>query len=580
MYPSKTAFTAILCAIISLSSARVRSETFYVAPDGIDTAAGSQAAPWLTIQHAADALKPGDTVVVSAGIYREQITLKQGGWDAAPITFSAAPGARVVVTGADRLDGGWTKAPEPNSAVYSHEWPHRFPIAGPNDLTHPGDKEHELTGRAEQVIHGGRLLRQVLARPQVAPGSFYCDLDAKKLYVWLRGSDDPNHTEMEASVRTNWVTSAPDVSFVHFRGFIFRYAANHAQRGAFNIAQAPRNSITPPRGWVVEDCTFERANGPGASLSGEAHLFRRCIFQDNGQLGFGTSRCNDTRMEQCELYRNNVKGYSTGWEAGACKVTMSRGFVFDRCRSVDNRGTGIWFDIGNEKSEVSHCYIADNDEAGIFYEISYGLHAHDNLIVNNANNGESVGGAWGEGGITLSSSEDCVVENNTLIGNRDGIAFREQSRTTPRIEAPDGAAEVRILNKNHRIRNNIVAYSQAFNIAMWMDTNFFGPHPSGGDKNSPIFEDPKTLKIVFTDNLLWPLPGRSNYLYGAPWRSKSRTFKLPAEFSSASGLSDTSRVADPLFVDVAGRNYSLKDGSPAVSARAGVRDAKGNVTPN
>jgi hypothetical protein len=139
---------------------------------------------------------------------------------------------------------------------------------------------------------------------------------------------------------------------------------------------------------------------------------------------------------------------------------------------------------------------------------------------------------------------------------------------------------VRILNRNHRIRNNIVAYSQAFNIAMWMDTNFFGPHPSGGDRNSPLFEDPKTLKFGFTNNVMWPLPGKPNYLYGAPWRSKSRQFNAPYEFVAGTGINDNSRVADPLFVDLAARNYVIKDDSPAIAAHAGVRNAKGVVTPN
>ena len=551
------------------------ANTLYVSLSGSDNASGTAAAPWRTIQHGIGALKPGDTLLIGPGTYRERIDMKQGGTSLAPITIAALPGAHVIVSGADRLQEGWSKAEGAEDGIYVHNWALRFPIGGLNELTHPGDKEHQLTGRAEQVVHAGRLLRQVLTRQQLAPGTFWVDLDAKKLCVWLRGSDDPKNTEVEASVRSNWLVAPSSVSYVHVRGFTFRYAANHAQRGAFAIGQGQGNGAASiARGWVVEDCVFERANSSGASLSGQGHIFRRCIFQDNGQLGFGTSRCDDTRMEQCGIYHNNTKGYSTGWEAGGLKVTMSRKFVFDGCRAMDNRGVGIWYDIGNEQSEVKNCTIADNDEAGIFYEISYGLHAHDNLIVNNANNGESVGGAWGEGGITLSSSEDCVIEHNTLVGNRDGIAFREQDRTTPRINAPEGAKEVRILNKNHIIRNNIVAYSQAYNIALWMDTTFFGPHPSGGDKNRPLFEDPKSLNIRFANNLLWALPGKSNYLYGVPWRSKSKQAATVAEFTAASDIQDTSEVADPRFADVQAGNYRLLPGSPATSMGAGRREGK------
>jgi parallel beta-helix repeat protein len=534
----------LLCISIGTMLTRgAYADTYYVSPSGNDTAAGSETAPWRTIQHGADALKPGDTLTVEVGVYREHIELKHGGTIASPITISARFGAHVIITGADRLRD-WKPAADMPAGIYVHDWAYRFPIGGPNDLTHPGDDEHKLTGRAEQVIHGGRLLRQVLSKEQLARGTFFADLDAKTLYVWLRGGGDPNHSEMEASVRTAWLTASAPVSYVHLRGLTFRYAANHAQRGALSIggsSHGSNNSIS--RGWVVEDCVFERSNASGGSFSGEGHLFRRCIFQDNGQLGFGTSRCDNTRMEQCGIYRNNTKGYSTGWEAGGLKVTMSRGFAFDGCRSMDNRGTGIWFDIGNENSEVKNCTIADNDEAGIFYEISYGLHAHDNTIINNANNGESVGGAWGEAGITLSSSENCVVEHNILIGNRDGIALREQDRTTPRIDSPNKG--VRIFNRNHIIRNNVVAYSQAYSIAFWMDVRFFGPHPSGGDSGAPPSEDPATLNIRLENNTLWPLPGRPNYLYGVPWRPKGKEYGMPAEFTGGSHIPDSSKIADP-----------------------------------
>jgi parallel beta-helix repeat protein len=278
-------------------------------------------------------------------------------------------------------------------------------------------------------------------------------------------------------------------------------------------------------------------------------------------------------MVECGIYRNNVKGYSTGWEAGGLKVTMSRRFVFDRCRAVDNRGVGIWYDIGNEQSEVKNCYIAGNDEAGIFYEISYGLYAHDNLIVNNPNNGESPGAGWGEAGITLSSSQDCVVEHNTIVGNRDGIALREQARTTPRIDASANAPEVRIFNRNHVIRDNIVAWSQAYNIAFWFDTTFFGPHPSGGDRNQPASEDPKSLGIRLSDNLLWPLAGRPNYLYGAPWRPRSHEYRTPAEFARSTGISDNSVEADPRFMDATAHDYRLRSDSPALRRGIGQRPA-------
>jgi parallel beta-helix repeat protein len=45
------------------------SAEYWVAPNDADNATGSQSAPWLTIQHAADTLKPGDTVTIADGSY-------------------------------------------------------------------------------------------------------------------------------------------------------------------------------------------------------------------------------------------------------------------------------------------------------------------------------------------------------------------------------------------------------------------------------------------------------------------------------------------------------------------------------
>lgn len=72
---------------------QAHAATFYVSPTGSDTASGSQSAPWLTLQKAADSVHAGDTVQVSAGTYKGFV-LWQGpsGSANAPITFHAAPG--------------------------------------------------------------------------------------------------------------------------------------------------------------------------------------------------------------------------------------------------------------------------------------------------------------------------------------------------------------------------------------------------------------------------------------------------------------------------------------------------------
>jgi hypothetical protein len=99
---------------------------------------------------------------------------------------------------------------------------------------------------------------------------------------------------------------------------------------------------------------------------------------------------------------------------------------------------------------------------------SYGLQANDNVVA--ANGFLNDAPAWGgHAGIVLSSSPNCVVTRNLLIGNREGFNFREQSRTTPRIDHPKDA-EVSIWNHDDIIKNNVMAYNRDAQTRGWFAT--------------------------------------------------------------------------------------------------------------
>ncbi len=73
--------------------------TYYVATNGNDDDnTGSEASPWLTIQHAVEQLQPGDTVLVKSGTYAGA-RLENSGTAAGYLTLKAAPGATVVING-------------------------------------------------------------------------------------------------------------------------------------------------------------------------------------------------------------------------------------------------------------------------------------------------------------------------------------------------------------------------------------------------------------------------------------------------------------------------------------------------
>ncbi|MCZ7638071.1 MAG: right-handed parallel beta-helix repeat-containing protein [Verrucomicrobia bacterium] len=529
-------------------------------PQASDEAPGTAERPWKTIGRAAAAAGPGDLVVIRGGVYRERVLVKASGTAEAPLRFEAAPGEHVLLTGADRLTG-WRRQDE-SRPVYSVAWPHRF-ITWNRSMTHPDDEYHRLIGRCEQVIVDGLLLRQVLSADQLAPGAFFADVTNRTLLLWDVGSRDPNRLHVETSVRQEVLRVEGD--HVQVRGLRFRHAANMAQHGA--VVLAGRHN-------TLEDCVVEAMNASGATFSGEDATVRRCAFRDNGQMGFGAGRAHRLLFTDCLVENNNTKGFDRGWEAGGNKLALCQDVVLERSRFVRNRGNGVWFDIGNTNCTVRQCLIADNEDAGIFYEISFALHAHDNVIVGNGFAPTS--GAWGaQAGISLSSSPGCLIERNLIVGNREGFNFREQPRTTPTIEDRTSRP---VWNHDQLIRHNVIALNRDAQVWGWFDVKdnrhwpagqpAAGPAgrvaaaPDGGTvaapaTNSPVGLTLEQLRLQFVDNVYFAAPGQAWFEWGPTW-AQHQSYPGLTAFQSALAIDTGGQVLDPGFVDVRQGDFRLR----------------------
>ena len=82
---------------------------YHVAKNGSDKNRGTAEAPFLTISHAASVLEECDTVVVHEGVYRETVVPARGARsENYRITYEAAKGEKVIVTGAEVVTG-WVR---------------------------------------------------------------------------------------------------------------------------------------------------------------------------------------------------------------------------------------------------------------------------------------------------------------------------------------------------------------------------------------------------------------------------------------------------------------------------------------
>jgi hypothetical protein len=494
-----------------------------------------------TISEAAALVKPGHAVTIHNGIYREKVVIEKNGLPDKPIRFQAAVGANVIVTGADRITD-WQKE-DSGGNIFSIGWPHRF-------VTHPNDDFHRLIGRCEQVFVDGYALRQILSFNKLSRGTFFVDLDAKRLYAWAVNNSDLSDRKnfVETSVRSQiWICKG---AHVHIKGIRFRYAANPAQRAAV---------VFSGNHDVVEDCVFEYFNASGARFAAENITVRNCTFQHNGQMGFGAGRAHNLLMTGCVIRNNNIKGYMRGWEAGGNKIVLTRGAVIEKSVVIENKGDGIWFDIGNEENIVRNCLIADNEDAGLYYEISYGLHAHDNVIIGNgfAHHPD----AWGaRAGISISSSPNCVIERNLIIGNREGFNFREQIRSTRRI---DGSKSEPVWNHDHTIRNNVIAFNRDAQTWGWFDISDNRHWPADAAKSNTDGLSLGKLSITLKNNLYCTGPGQDLFNWGVTWK-RHKKYEQLEHVRRELGLEQGSKLAEFAVNDFFRLDFRVAPGSPAV----------------
>ena len=428
-----------------------------------------------------------------------------------------------------------------SAKTIQRRWPHKFA---------PCSAANPPVGCVEQVFVMGYALAQVLSGDTVGPGTFFVDRTAGRLYIRSVDNADPNKVPIEVSTRQSIFECKAD--HVRVRGIRFRYCANPAQRGAAAF-QGKHNTI--------ESCIFESASGPGAGFIAPDITVKDCVFQNNGQLGFTANGAHNMLMNGCVVRNNNTKNFPREWEAGGNKICLSRNVVIENSQFIENRGSGIWFDIGDENCTVRNCLIADNEDAGIFFEISYGLHAHDNVITGNGFAGTP--GSWGAAaGICLSSSPNCLIERNIIAGNSEGFNFREQPRKTPRIGGAL-AEEVPVWNHDSVIRNNIFSGNRV-QVWGWFDAGDERHWPKRLQEKKPSSGPSlEELNLGFRDNSYDVSAGETLFRWGPAW-ARHQTYQTPEAVQSELNIEQGSRSGNAGFADPSNRDYRVPADSPTI----------------
>ncbi|MGS2642968.1 carbohydrate-binding protein [Streptosporangium sp. LJ11] len=82
--------------------------TYHVSTSGSDSNPGTSSSPFRNLQRCAAVMTAGDTCEIASGTYRETVTPSANGTATNRITYTAAPGAAVIVDGSDPV-AGWSQ---------------------------------------------------------------------------------------------------------------------------------------------------------------------------------------------------------------------------------------------------------------------------------------------------------------------------------------------------------------------------------------------------------------------------------------------------------------------------------------
>lgn len=202
---------SLIVGIACCISGMAQGHEYHVsAQTGSDTGAGTLSQPFKTISAAAQVAMPGDVITVHEGTYREQVVPPRGGTsDKQRITYQAAEGERVVITGSEPVKG-WTKV---DDSTWKLTLPNSFfGASNPFDEQLYGSWYHGngKPNHTGSVYLNGQRIRETFTLQEVLHPThdrpiWYAEADGNggevlMNFEWIRPSHGKQQTSMQAAV--------------------------------------------------------------------------------------------------------------------------------------------------------------------------------------------------------------------------------------------------------------------------------------------------------------------------------------------------------------------------------------------
>ncbi len=241
---------------------------------------GSAEHPFTTIQEAADAALPGDTVLVQPGIYRENVDPRHAGEPHRRIAYRSAQRGAAVITGAERITGwsdcggGVWRVSLPNT-MFGSDNPYtdviRADWVDSSAGTHRGQvylgdialyEAHRLEDVTDPKPNKASWQQEYVSWTWFTRQSE----DGGSTLIWANfHGHDPNTEGAEITVRPEcFMPSRTGIGWISLDGFALTKAATR-----WAPPTAYQDGLVGPhwsKGWIIENCDISYSRCAGISL--------------------------------------------------------------------------------------------------------------------------------------------------------------------------------------------------------------------------------------------------------------------------------------------------------------------------
>ena len=499
--------------------------TYYVdQATGDDAAAGSKEAPLKTVAAGVKKLAAGDTLILGEGVYRESVSVRVRGTADSPVVIQAAPGARVVLSGGERI-AGWKKCARsdaPGNANFQSI--HYADIDWQPSLLFEDGKSQEIArtpnegywickGVTPESITDPVHLTQTSADAWAGATVFYFRYFgvAQKRSPIARFDPETHTLHVESLVTGGHKTYTPGLDryyLINKSTMIDRpgewacektgekswriYYWPHGKDIAKALVEVPRRlsilQVALSAYLTVDGLELRHAlpsRGSGSAIGGQAdrkdplaghHLtIRNCTIHHNGRFGISLRYLRDVKIANCLIYRNQY----------GVNLTTLKSVLVEGNEIAENLVDGLLVTWGCRNIVVSKNYIhhhnlfghPDNiqtyqDVKNVVFDSNLVLSAGQSVMMQ-----ESDGFVWRNNVIAGSnanmmicghgSSHNYVFERNTLVMWANSLFI--------------------LSGRNYELRNNIMVNT-------------------GG---TVFYNVPKEGKFASDHNLMYIAPGHS-----------------------------------------------------------------------